>query len=357
MVDYMVVGLGLAGLSFCEVLERHGRDFVVITDASQMSSSVAGGLYNPVNLKRFTPVWQAREQLGFALPFYAGLEQKLHAKLDYPAPVLRRFASIEEQNLWFEATDKLALKNFLSLSTVTNNNPAIEAPFGYGRVLQTGRIDTPGLVSLYKDFLIKNNRLQEATFKFDKLVVFDDHVEYDGIQARRIVFATGFGLKDNPYFNYLPLQGSKGELLTIKAPDLCEESVIKSSVFIIPLSGDLYRIGATYHWSDKTNEITEKGKSELLAKLQGFLKCDYEVVDHLAGIRPSVSDRRPLVGRHPKYHTMYVLNGFGSRGVMIAPYASLQLFDFIENGMALAPEMDIVRFTKKSYHQAGKSTS
>jgi len=77
MVDYIVVGLGLAGISFCEQLEKNGKTFRVVTDDSQTSSLVAGGLYNPVILKRFTLAWQAEKQLKIAKTFYTDLEQKL----------------------------------------------------------------------------------------------------------------------------------------------------------------------------------------------------------------------------------------------------------------------------------------
>ena len=115
------------------------------------------------------------------------------------------------------------------------------------------------------------------------------------------------------------------------------------------MENDRYLVGATYKWKDKTNLPTEESKNELLEKLTTFLKCDFEVVDHVAGIRPTVVDRRPLVGRHPEHKNLYVLNGFGSRGVMIGPYASKQLFDYIEKESELDPEMDIQRFTKKYY--------
>ena len=80
---------------------------------------------------------------------------------------------------------------------------------------------------------------------------------------------------------------------------------------------------------DKFSELAKLEKKELLEKLETFLKCDFKIVDHVAGIRPTVVDRRPLVGRHPEHQNMYVLNGFGSRGVLIGPYASNQLFDHI----------------------------
>ena len=120
MVDYIVVGLGLAGISFCEVLEKEGKSFTVISDGSQQASQVAGGLYNPVILKRCTLAWRAKEQMELAQPFYAKLEDKLGKTLDYKVPVLRRFASIEEQNTWFEASDKPGLDHFISTTILQN---------------------------------------------------------------------------------------------------------------------------------------------------------------------------------------------------------------------------------------------
>jgi len=351
MLDYIVVGLGLAGVSFCETLEKQGKKFKVISDASQTSSVVAGGLYNPVILKRFTLAWNAKEQLEIALPFYKSLEKKIGLQLDFKVPVLRRFASIEEQNLWFEASDKPMLKPFLSTKILPNKNTDIDASFGYGEVLDTGRIDTKLLLNAYQSYLKEKEALLEATFNFDMLKVEEGFISYQSIKAKKIVFATGFGLKSNPYFNYLPLNGTKGELLTIKAPDLKETKVIKSSVFIIPLGDNLYRVGATYKWKDKTNIPTEEAKQELLEKLDSLLKCDYEIVNHVAGIRPTVADRRPLVGKHPKYNNVYVLNGFGSRGVMIGPYASRELYEFIEEEKPLTSEIDISRFTRKYYKE------
>ncbi|WP_372973165.1 NAD(P)/FAD-dependent oxidoreductase [Muriicola sp.] len=347
MVDYLVVGLGLAGISFCETLERNGKSFRVISDHSQKASTVAGGLYNPVILKRFTLSWRAHEQLTILPAFYAGLEKKLGVALDHPLRVLRRFVSAEEQNGWFEASDKPGMGELMSTDLISNTNPSINAPFGYGEVLGTGRLDTELLQEAYRQYLVKKDLLVPETFDFDALELPETGVVYKDVQARQIVLAMGFGLKQDPYFNYLPLNGTKGELLTVKAPKLNETRVIKSSVFIIPLGDDLYRIGATYKWQDKTHLPTEAAREELETKLRSFLKCDYQVVDHVAGIRPTVADRRPLVGRHPAYKDLYVLNGFGSRGVMIAPYASKALYGFIESGKELPQDMDIERFRKR----------
>lgn len=349
MTDYLIVGLGLAGIAFAETLERNDKSFKVISDVSQSSSSVAAGMYNPVILKRLTLAWKAKEQLGQVAQFYAGLERKLDVKLNYKIPVLRRFATVGEQNAWFEALDKKGLRDFLSPDIIENKNDFIDAPYGFGCVLNTGRIDTKQLVSKYCTYLLERDRLNCERFDFEDFKVYKDQVEYKSIKAKQIVFAEGYGLNQNPFFNYLPLNGTKGELLTIQATDLKEPNVIKGSVFIIPLEGDLYRVGATYKWKDKSNLPTAEAKEELLEKLRSFLKCDFKVIDHLAGIRPTVVDRMPLVGKHPDHNNLYVLNGLGSRGVMIAPFASEQLFHFIEKRAALDSEIDIMRFEKKFF--------
>lgn len=344
MIDYIVVGLGLAGIAFCEELEADGKEFVVFEDKSQQSSTVAGGLYNPVILKRFTSVWNADEQLAVALPFYENLEAKLQVSFDEKLSVMRRFAAVEEQNMWFEASDKPKLSKYLDTNLIANTNEAIDAPFSLGKVKETGKIHTRKLLKAYSEYLTTSDRLRKEHFQYEALVVENGSVKYKNIEAKHIVFCEGFGIKQNPYFSYLPLNGSKGELLFIKAPDLKLDYVLKSSVFIIPQGDDIYTVGATYNWKDKTQDTTEEAKTELIEKLSKLIKCEYEIIDHVAGIRPTVGDRRPLVGTHSKHKEIAILNGLGTRGVMIGPTVAKQLYNHLENHTTLPDDIDIKRF-------------
>jgi len=344
-VDYIVVGCGLASVSFCEILKANNKSFVVFDDESQQSSKVAAGLYNPVVLKRFTAVWKAEEQLKIAIPSYAKLEKEFNIKIDHPHSIFRRFSSVEEQNMWFTAADKPILESFLSTDIKQNTNKHIDANFGLGEVLNAGRVDTKHIISEYKTNLKFKQQLNEERFNYSDLKISELKLQYQNIEANNILFAEGFGVKQNPFFNHIAVEGTKGEVLTIKAPDLKLDSAIKSSVFVISIGNDLYRVGATYEWTDKTNNPTNKAREELIKKLKSFIKCDFEVVDHHAGIRPTVKDRRPLVGQHHKYKNLYVLNGLGSRGVMVGPYVAKKLFDLIENNIPLDKEIDVNRFS------------
>ena len=89
---------------------------------------------------------------------------------------------------------------------------------------------------------------------------------------------------------------------------------------------------------------TEEGKQELIDRIKEILNCDFEIVEHFAGVRPTVRDRRPLLGVHPKEPNLFILNGLGTRGVMLAPTLAKDLYDFIENGKPLEKAIDIKRY-------------
>lgn len=347
MIDYIIVGSGLAGIAFAEYALQNNKTIRVFDDAKESSSLVAGGMYNPVVLKRFTSVWKAQEQLDLALPFYREIEKKLTTSFVYPKAILRRFASLEEQNEWFVASDKPLLSNFLDTSIIPNTTKSINAPLGFGKVKSSGYIDTKKFINSYKKYLKQNNLLEESSFDYNALCFENNTLIYNTLQAKNIVFAEGFAMKQNPFFSILPLDGTKGELLYIKAKKMTVNEIIKANIFILPIGNDTYKIGATYNWKDKTTAPTASGKKELLSKLDALLTTPYEVLQHVSGIRPTVNDRRPLVGTHYQYLQVHLLNGLGTRGVMLAPYLAKQLFNKIENNTPLEKEIDITRYYLK----------
>jgi glycine/D-amino acid oxidase-like deaminating enzyme len=263
-------------------------------------------------------------------------------------PILRKFFSVEEQNNWFTASDKANLASFLSINLISKKYLSIDSPFGYGEVLQTGYVDTALLVSKYKEYLISNKWFLEESFDYSLLQEEKNGIKYKDFKARHIIFAEGFGMHSNPYFKELPLDGTKGELLVIKAPLLDLDVILNTSVFILPLGNNLFKVGATYNWTDKTDKPTEEGKAELIEKLKEIINCDFEIVGHFAGVRPTVKDRKPLVGTYSDHNSIHIINGLGTRGVMLGPSMAKALFENIEFQILLDKTIDIKRFAKKS---------
>lgn len=343
-VDYIIVGLGLAGVAFAEEVLESGKSVVVFENKSQVSSLVAGGVYNPVILKRFTPVWNGHQQLQTAIPFYKKLEKKLEKKLDNKFDTIKIFTSVSDQNNWFFASDKPTLANYMSKKITLEKINGVVGSFGFGKLTGTGRINTSELIKAYQNYLIENQEIRFETFKHNKLIISDKNVIYKNITAKKIVFCEGFGIKQNPFFNSLPLKEAKGETIDIYAPELKINFMLKSSVFVMPLKKDIYKVGATFNWTDKDSNPSEKGRKELEEKLQKVISVPYKIIDQSAGIRPTVKDRRPLVGTHQKHKQLAVLNGLGTRGVMIAPTVAKSLFNHLEKKCFLDKDIDIKRF-------------
>lgn len=346
MVDYIVVGTGLAGIAFTEKLAQEGKTFVVIDSEERSSSLIAGGMYNPVVLKRFTDVWKVKEQLAIAEVFYPALEAKLQVKCWYPMDLYRRLASIEEQNNWFQAADRPNLNTFLSPEIIKMQLDGVDLSFGLGKVKATGYLETDDLIPAYRRYLTQIGCYKKETFDYDQLLYYEDGISYKGIEAGRIVFAEGFGLLQNPFFKELPLDGTKGELMIVKIPGLKCDFMLKAGVFLIPIGEDKYKLGATYNWEDKTDVPTKEGREELIEGLKSFIDLDFEIVEHIAGIRPTVKDRRPLLGRSLESDRIFVLNGLGTRGVLLAPYLAEQLYNYIEKDRALEENISIHRYKK-----------
>ncbi|QTE21928.1 NAD(P)/FAD-dependent oxidoreductase [Polaribacter cellanae] len=343
-VDYIIVGLGLAGLAFAEELITAKKTFMVFEDASQTSSLVAGGVYNPVILKRFSPVWNAKEQLAVALPFYERLEKKFNIKFDEKFVIKKVFKSIKDQNNWFVAFDKPNVAPFLDEKLDKNTYSGVIGEHYFGNVKEGGRINTLKLVETYRNYLKENNCIRFEKFNHKEIILEEDLVKYQDIEASTIVFAEGFGIKENPYFKHLPLEEVKGELITIYAPELEIDFLLKSTLFVMPLGNNTYKIGATFNHLDKTSEPSQEGREELVEKLQKVISVPYTIIDQTAGIRPTVKDRRPMVGIHPEFKNLAVLNGLGTRGVIIAPTVARNLFHHITNNEKLDDEIDIKRF-------------
>lgn len=343
-VDYIIVGLGIAGISFCEQLRKNNKSFVVFDHGKTTSTAVSGGVFNPLVLKRFTKAWKAEEFISHAVPFYQALSSELNTTIFSEIPIYRILTSVEEQNNWAVTSDKKEMSAFMNSENIKNKNDHVRASFGYGKVLLSGRIQPEKLLDLYSELLKKQNRLESGVFNYDLVIGTNTGIEYEAVSAKKIVFAEGVAAIDNPYFPKQLLIGNKGEYLVIKAPDLKLDSILKGSLFVIPLGDSLFKVGATYSREDYSLNKTLSAKEHIIKKLDQIVLCDYEVVDHVAGIRPTTIDRRPLVGQMDPGSKIAFLNGLGTRGILMAPLLGKMLYECLEGGQDLPIEIDITRF-------------
>ncbi|MCZ4319289.1 FAD-binding oxidoreductase [Aequorivita viscosa] len=342
-VDYIIVGLGIAGISLCEQLQKQNKTFIAIDSGREGATAKSGGVFNPTVLKRFTAAWNASLFYPAAVNFYTELSKKLNKKLFVETSVLRIFKSVEEQNNWSVASDKKDLRQFLSSEFLKNTNTAIKASYGYGEVLGTAHIETELLLSGYREFLQEAGLLLSENFQYEILQYIDSSVNYKNITASKIIFAEGAKAIENPFFPEQAIIGNKGEYVLIKAPELQLDALLKGSLYVIPAGKNVYKVGATYSRDDYTDIPTELAKNEILSKLKTFVNCPFEVIGQTAGVRPTTKDHRPLLGSLKENRNLVFFNGLGSRGFLMAPLLAETLLNSLENKEALPKEMDIQR--------------
>ncbi|MBC5993823.1 NAD(P)/FAD-dependent oxidoreductase [Pontibacter cellulosilyticus] len=349
--DFVVVGHGLAGAILAYTLRKRGHRVLVVDEPKvDTASKVAAGLVNPVAGKRFAKSWLADVFIPAADALYSELEQRYGQQLYIRKPIYKIFSSIEEQNTWMAKSAGEGWQGYIDATyTQSINQPGIDDPFGGIMISRGGYLKVEETLRLLTKELQEQNLLLPERFNIEHLGLTDAGVQYKGIAARHLIFCEGYQAVKNPYFKWLPLQPTKGEVLEVQTHNFEPECIYNKAVYVVPIGGGRFKIGATYNWREADEVPTKSGEEELAERFRQITSEDFEVVGHRAGIRPAVRDRRPLAGAHPDFKQLSVFNGLGSKGVMMSPYLAENFAEALEGKTNLLPEIHISRYFSLYY--------
>lgn len=345
--QYIIVGQGIAGSLLSWFLIKQGQRVLVINENKpNTATKVASGITNPITGRRFVKSWMADELLPFAHQTYRELEVQLNESFFEYSPIVKLFDSVKAQNDWSVRCAMPEYAAYLKNETVQYfDKRKVANDFGGFEISGGTKIQPEKFLEAYARFLKKRDSLLNTTFEFEYLQVDGSGVRYKDYDAEKIIFCDGAWAVQNPYFGYLPFLPAKGECLIIKVPDFYPNQIINGEVFLMPMpQKDLYYVGATHEWNFEDDKPSIKGRQELLDSLQGVLKAPFEIVDHMAAIRPTVKDRRPFVGLHTKFNSVGIFNGLGTKGISLAPYFANHFTNHLICGVPLSKEVDIKRF-------------
>lgn len=346
--DFIIVGQGLAGSVLALTLIKSGYTVKVI-DCPELSSSskIAGGIWNPVVFKRLTKSWMADELIPELQKFYSNWEKEFNTQFIQERYIIKPFTEEQEETLWLKKSLGNDPENTY-LDPIIYKNLPIDENYGvkkYSKVLQAGSLNVPHFLACTKKDLIDNDEFLEEKFDYDQLKITEQGVSYKDVKASNILFSEGHLISQNPYFKWIPMKPAKGETLTIYSEHIqLERDIFNKGFFILPLGNKLFKIGATYEWNILNDVPTEESRNELLKKLNTVITTPYKIISHEAGVRPSVIDRRPVIGRHPELFNVYLFNGLGTKAVMLAPYFAKQLVEAIRYNTQIDKEVNLRRF-------------
>lgn len=338
-VDYIVVGDGYAALFFAHQLLKNKKSFRLFSSGKKGASQVSAGVINPVVLKKFTTFWLAAEQIEILTEIMSEIQGYLGKNYLINERIHRIFHDETEKELWRSKTETEELRPFLD--SELQFLEVIKNPFGTGSVKTSGRIDVENLFADFLFYLQCNDFLIEEEFFHSKI----SGSTYGDWTFQHLVFCEGMNVRQNPYFSDIQVIPNKGHHLKVKlSQPMDHQFTLKKKHFLFPQKNDIYYYGGTYDPNERENEIDDWKREELIIGLQEFYPHEFEILEINYGFRPTVKDRRPIIGNHPEFPNLYIFNGLGARGILNGAYFSRELFEHIANGKKLMPEVDIKRF-------------
>lgn len=342
-----IVGQGLAGTLMAFRLMQEGLRISVIDPGGENSSTIASGLINPVTGRKYVKSWQADRLLEIADRVYPAMEELLNISCYFHRPLFRMLHDHQQAELWMQRAILPGYEAYLSTDVEfwKAENSGLRRSTEVGKVYEARWLDTEKLLNTFRQYLLDTDSLFPVAWKPQDTIIGDLHIQWKDNLFDYLLFAEGSGIVNNPYFNWLPIQPSKGERLLINCPSSLDQTM-KASYFIIPYrAANTYWIGSPTDFNATDDQPSPRGKQLLEEHINHWLSDSYTILDHAAAFRPASRDRRPIIGFHPGHPRLGVLNGLGTKGVSIAPYIADLMVGHIKNQYPLPGEVDINRFT------------
>lgn len=349
MNQLLIVGGGLAGtLLSLECYER-GISFTwLTTDQLPAASNAAYGICNPVHIRNRVLTWKAEELLEWSVESFKNRSKWLNVDAYFTMPVNHLINDEDELVGWRQHAETTALWKYSDGEPRHEFHSLLSDSF-------VAEVKINGCFYLNVSMFIQaaKNRLADymldAEINWSELKDLKDHVSYQGKNYSKVIIADGSYATNNPFWNYIPFNLCKGEVLKVRIKGLKIKEAIHKKLMLIPLHDEVFICGATYEWKDLSFHVSEAGKDELLNQLKLIIgsKYEVEVLEHKAGVRPTMPDRRPVVGWHPVHKNIGVMNGLGTKGLILGPSAAKNLIDHMESGEPIWADWDVKRFNKR----------
>ena len=324
-IDHLIIGQGLAGTILAHhLIERGNKVLVINTTDHTCSSHIAAGLYSPVAGQRLALTWQEHAPYDYMQQYYKTLEQKLGASFFHPMPYIKVLIN---EKLMHYAQRKCAhpiAQTYLTTTTFNGPNEALPAL----TIAQSGYVDTTTMLTKAQEWLKQQDAYIESVFDQTALSITLEAISYQDIKAKQLIFCNGLQAAQNSFFPDIPFNPTKGEIITVRM-EWQSNAIVSGRVFVLPLGNNLFHVGATFERDFAHAHPTAEGKAWLCAELEKLIDRPYEIINHVAGIRPTIFGHKPYIKVHEKYKNVAAFTGFGSKGLTVIPWCAKEFASLI----------------------------
>lgn len=349
-LDTLVIGQGLTGSLLAYQLHARGQTVRVVEPGPPRGASwAAAGIVSPFTGPRYQEPDHLLALLDACESLYGTLERELGVSLFHRRPVWR---VIQDTAEYERITRRHAAYPMIlpSAPLQAEEVPAgMSAPLGAIPMSGGGLVDVDQLLASLHEWLTARDCLIECRLQHGDLErPGSGPLRWKGYRVDAIIFCEGASAFTNPWWQHLPWRHSRGETLTVVADDSAAlpDAIVTGGKSLAPLGGGRYRLGATYDRGGHAGDPTEAARRELLAAAEGLLTRPpaFRVLDQRAGLRPGSYPGPPFTGPHPLDGRIGIVNGFGSRGTLLAPWYTGRVADWLVHGCDLPAAADVSQY-------------
>ena len=341
--NYVIIGGGIAGCSIAHFLQDANVLLIDKNDnISQSASGAAGAFLSPLIGKNNNFKSLVNKSLVFSVNFYTK-----YFPQDIRTKGIIRIPKNNEFKIKFES-----YKNDNDFRCKNIQNGYF---FDIGSKVEA--------VQVCENLSKKCDK--KFNYEVNNIKYINDHwILNNAIKTKKLIITTGadIHLIKEAYFDIRKIWGQKINISTSTnlLYNYHKECSVSSSFKISNSSKYKISIGASHHRNIYNGIIKKKDTIKLLALANDIKELnDVKVIDIKVGARASSIDYFPIYGevinskvtleQYPslingtkikeenfnKLKNLYVLNGLGGRGFVLAPYLAQELVNFIQNNTPL----------------------
>ena len=364
MYDIAIVGAGINGCSVAYEFIKEGKS-VILFDKDGIASGgsgAAGAFISP----KFSKTGELKEMLNTAFN-YSYSYYKTNFPHSFTTSQLLHIAKDEKDDLMLRKFKKETQLQLQDISSEVLNSLTSEAKERENISINAGVVNAQSVC------FAMSQGVKFVQEKVESLIYEDGFwVLNETYSAKEVVLATG------AYENvikepYIDVRGIWGHRIDIKTSTNNPYS-LHQFVSISKSKDGVLAIGATHniHYHPDKNSETydiEKGRAELLEKASKTMQLDdVEIIKDYVGLRSGSVDYMPLLGslilsnatiascgnrlqdkrikyeEFDYYPNLYIINGSGGYGFVLAPYLANILKEHILNGKEISKKIAPARY-------------
>ena len=350
----MVIGAGLAGCFIAHALAQRGWEVTIFDEYTSPGRGASGNrqavLYPQFSAYHSPLIDFMLSAYLFAQRLYRPLvgqafDGDLNGILQL-ATTTRKIAAHERLASWLEVYSDLGR---LVDADEASQLAGVRMKSGGLYVSHSGWIDSQSLC----EYLIQHPLIRFCGQQsIDNLSHHDHHWVIHHDAAPVLIIANGYAANSFDQTHWLPIRAVAGQMTYFRSNAVSERLQIPicGQGHILPMRYHAHAFGATYHLNTRSftpQTIDDLINAQRLQELPIDVDWDLKPIDHWSGIRAAAPDYLPLVGpvakvesfnqiykglaadsRHhiaglaDHYPGLYVMTGFGSRGLTTVPLAS-----------------------------------